>query len=85
MIIVAIAWIYVVLMMALTETSVIAGIATFLFYCVFPLSIVLYLMRGIKRKQPPRQNHHLLSANSPNPEPNQTNDTKSQQSPEAQH
>ena len=41
--IVAIGWIYVVLMMSVTETSVIAGIATFLFYGVLPLSVILYL------------------------------------------
>jgi hypothetical protein len=34
MLIVAVAWIYVVGLMALTETSVVAGIVTFLFYCV---------------------------------------------------
>jgi hypothetical protein len=41
--IVAVAWIYVVVLMALTETSVVAGIMTFLFYCVLPLSILYYL------------------------------------------
>ncbi len=41
--IVAVAWIYVVGLMALTETSVVAGIMTFLFYCVLPLSILYYL------------------------------------------
>jgi Ca2+/Na+ antiporter len=51
MYIVAIAWIYVVLMMSITEYSVIAGIMTFLLYCVFPLTIVLYLMRTPQRKR----------------------------------
>jgi hypothetical protein len=37
LLIVAVAWIYVVGLMALTETSVVAGIVTFLFYCVLPL------------------------------------------------
>jgi hypothetical protein len=41
--IVAVAWIYVVGLMALTEISVVAGIMTFLFYCVLPLSILYYL------------------------------------------
>ena len=44
MLIVAIAWIYVVLMMSLTETSFVAGLATFVFYGLLPLSIVLYLL-----------------------------------------
>jgi hypothetical protein len=41
--IVAVAWIYVVGLMALTEPTVVAGIMTFLFYCVLPLSILYYL------------------------------------------
>jgi hypothetical protein len=51
MYIVAIAWVYVVLLMAMTESSITAGVMTFIMYCVFPLSIVLYLMRTPKRKQ----------------------------------
>jgi len=49
--IVAIAWIYVVLLMSLTEHSVVAGIMTFLMYCVVPLSIILYLIRSPQRKR----------------------------------
>ena len=49
--IVAIAWVYVVLLMALTEPSITAGIMTFLFYCIFPLMILLYLMRTPQRKR----------------------------------
>jgi hypothetical protein len=41
--IVAVGWIYVVGLMALTEPSVVAGIMTFLGYCVLPLSILYYL------------------------------------------
>lgn len=48
--IVAIAWIYVVGLMALTETSAVAGVMTFLGYCVLPLSI-LYYLTGSKRRQ----------------------------------
>jgi hypothetical protein len=47
--IVAIGWIYVVILMAATETSVIAGIMTFLIYCMIPLSILFYLT-GSKRR-----------------------------------
>lgn len=79
MIIVAIAWIYVVLMMALTETSVTAGIATFLFYCVIPLSIVLYLMRSPLRKRQQRQKQHLLMANQISPASQANCDTDKQQ------
>lgn len=51
MYIVAIAWIYVVLMMSITEQSVIAGIMSFLLYGVFPLSIILYVIRTPQRKR----------------------------------
>lgn len=48
--IVAIGWTYVVLLMALTETSVVAGIMTFFGYCVLPLSILFYLTGGKRRR-----------------------------------
>ncbi len=55
MYLVAIGWLYVVLMMSLTERSFVAGLMTFVFYGVFPLSIVLYLLgaplRGKTRRQ----------------------------------
>ncbi|MGH8809797.1 MAG: hypothetical protein ACREX0_18140 [Noviherbaspirillum sp.] len=51
MYIVAIAWIYVVLMMSITEQSVIAGIMTFLLYGVLPLVAILYLMGTPQRKR----------------------------------
>lgn len=51
MYIVAIGWIYVVLMMAITENSVIAGIMTFLFYGVVPLAIILYLSGAQQRRR----------------------------------
>ncbi|AMO94881.1 putative transmembrane protein [Collimonas fungivorans] len=51
MYIVAIAWIYVVFMMAITEVTPVAGVMTFLLYGVFPLTIVLYLMGTPKRKR----------------------------------
>lgn len=53
MYIIAIAWIYVIFMMAITETTVIAGIMTFLLYGVLPVSIIVYVMGtgGRKRKR----------------------------------
>ncbi|WP_245714392.1 hypothetical protein [Janthinobacterium psychrotolerans] len=47
----AIAWIYVVGLMALTEPSVVAGLMTFLLYCVVPLSILFYLTGSRRRKR----------------------------------
>jgi membrane protein implicated in regulation of membrane protease activity len=49
--IVAIGWMYVVLMMALTEHSFIAGVMTFLLYGLFPLSVVLYLLGTRQRRE----------------------------------
>ncbi|MFD2367256.1 hypothetical protein [Pseudoduganella sp. GCM10020061] len=54
MLIVAVAWIYVVGLMALTEPTVVAGIMTFLSYCVLPLSIIYYIFgRRRKPRRPP--------------------------------
>ena len=63
--IVAIAWIYVVGLMALTEPSLVAGIMTFLGYCVLPLSI-LYYLTGSKRRRARRE--RLDAAATPPPE-----------------
>nr|WP_230404321.1 MULTISPECIES: hypothetical protein [Undibacterium] len=51
MYLIAIAWIFVVLMMAITESSFIAGIMTFIFYCIIPLSLVLYILSSSARKR----------------------------------
>lgn len=48
--IVAVGWGYVVILMAATETSVMAGIMTFFFYGVLPLSILFYLTGGARRR-----------------------------------
>jgi hypothetical protein len=54
MYIVAIAWLYVVLMMALTETSVVAGLATFVLYGLAPLSLLLWLLGTPQRRRAAR-------------------------------
>ena len=52
--IVAVAWIYVVALMAATEPTVVHGLMTFLVYCALPLSIVFYLT-GSKRRRARRE------------------------------
>ena len=47
--IVAIGWMYVVTLMAATEPSLVAGIMTFLFYGLLPLSLVFYLTGAWRR------------------------------------
>ncbi|MDB5772296.1 MAG: putative transrane protein, partial [Burkholderia sp.] len=49
--IVAIAWMYVVVMMSITEHSFIAGLMTFLLYGVLPVTVILYLMGTPLRKR----------------------------------
>jgi len=51
MYLVAIAWIYVAIMMAATEPSFIAGVMTFVFYGVAPLSLFLWLMGKRKKRR----------------------------------
>ena len=51
MYIVAIAWIYVVFMMSITEESVVAGLMTLVLYGILPLTIVLYIMGTPQRKR----------------------------------
>lgn len=51
MYIVAIAWMYVILMMSVTEKSITAGVMTFVFYGLVPVLILLYLMGTPQRKR----------------------------------
>ncbi|HZS80694.1 MAG TPA: hypothetical protein VFA14_04625 [Herbaspirillum sp.] len=57
--IIAIAWLYVIFMISITEQSAIAGIISFFLYGVFPLTIVLYLIRTPQRK---RNRHHQIKS-----------------------
>lgn len=51
----AVGWIYVTLMMAITEETVVAGIMTFFLYGVLPTLIILYVggagRRRLRRQQ----------------------------------
>lgn len=51
MLLIAVAWIYVVALMALTEPTIVAGIMTFLMYCVLPLGILVYITGGGGRRR----------------------------------
>jgi biotin transporter BioY len=50
MYIIAIAWLYVVILMAITEKSVTAGLLTFIFYGLLPCALLLWLL-GSKHRQ----------------------------------
>ena len=51
MYIVAIAWLYVTLMMALTEPNLVAGILTFVFYGFLPCALLLWLIGTPQRRR----------------------------------
>ncbi len=51
MYIVVIAWLYVVILMAALESSWVAGVMTFLFYGLLPLSIVVYVFGTRERRR----------------------------------
>lgn len=51
MYIVAIAWLYVTLLMALTEPNIVAGLLTFLFYGLFPCALLLWIVGTPQRRR----------------------------------
>lgn len=50
MYIIAIAWLYVVILMAVTEKSLAAGLLTFTFYGLLPCALLLWLL-GTKHRR----------------------------------
>lgn len=67
MYIIAIAWLYVVTLMAATEKSIAAGVLTFLFYGLLPCALLLWLL-GVKHRRYKRNQHsdnqHMHDQNS---------------------
>jgi biotin transporter BioY len=51
MYVIAIAWLYVTLLMAATETSVTAGVLTFIFYGMAPLALLVWLLGTPQRRR----------------------------------
>lgn len=60
MYIVAIAWLYVALMMAITETGLVAGALTFLFYGLAPLALFMWLFGTPARRRRTRRRDAAL-------------------------
>lgn len=69
--IIALAWFYVVGLMALTEASFVAGMMTFLVYCALPLSILFYIA-GSKRRRERRRLAALATNGAPAADPHTT-------------
>jgi len=55
MLIIAIGWMYVITLMAATESTVVGGIITFFGYGVLPISLVFYLTGSRRRSKRTRQ------------------------------
>lgn len=51
MYIIAIGWLYVTVLMALTEANLVAGLLTLLFYGLLPVSLILWLFGGPVRRR----------------------------------
>ncbi len=50
MYIIAIAWLYVTVLMAATEKTIVAGVFTFIFYGLLPCAILLWVL-GVKHRR----------------------------------
>jgi uncharacterized membrane protein len=73
MYLVAIAWGYVVLMMAVAEAthsqgSLLGAVITFLLYGVLPLAVVLYIMGTPMRRRARQRQEHQAASMSPDPQ-----------------
>jgi len=51
MYVIAIGWLYVTLLMAATETSLVAGVLTFALYGIAPLALLLWLFGTPQRRR----------------------------------
>lgn len=69
MYIIAIAWLYVTVLMAATEKSVAAGLLTFIFYGLIPCALLLWLL-GVKHR---RRQHNKQLPNDDTRKPDGTN------------
>lgn len=60
MYIIAIAWLYVVTLMAATEKTIAAGLLTFIFYGLLPCALLLWIL-GVKHRKFKRAAQHTKS------------------------
>ena len=51
MYIIAIGWLWVVLLMAITESNIVAGVLTFTFYGLLPCSLLMWLLATPMRRR----------------------------------
>jgi len=72
MYIIAVAWLYVALLAAVTDDTIVGGVLTFVFYGLFPLALFLWLFGTPARRRRQR------SQENENNEQNGDNSTKNQ-------
>lgn len=64
MYIIAIAWIYVVILMAATEKNITAGMLTFVFYGLLPCALLLWILgRNHRQRKKYQKTLNALSSN----------------------
>jgi biotin transporter BioY len=61
MYIVAIAWLYVTVLMAATEVSITAGLLTFIFYGLLPCALFVWIFGAPQRKRTRQKNEARLA------------------------
>lgn len=79
-IIVAIGWLYVVVLMAATQESWLAALGTLFFYCVLPLGVTLYLL-GTPARARRRRDATRPDASTPPPPPAQSREASGRRDP----
>ncbi len=71
MYIIAIAWLYLVTLMAATETSITAGLLTFFFYGLMPCALLLWIL-GVKHRRHMQAKKNLLQDDVSDPDSGDT-------------
>jgi hypothetical protein len=76
--IVAIGWLWVTFMMAITEKSVVAGVMTFVFYGLLPCGVLIYLISKSsgRRRSARLETEARMAQQDASPEPSQESEPK---------
>ena len=72
MYIIAIAWLYLVTLMAATEATITAGLLTFFFYGLMPCALLLWVL-GVKHRRHMQAKKDLLQDDVSDPDGGDTN------------
>ena len=81
MYIIAIGWIWVVFMMSITESSIVAGLLTFVFYGVLPCGLLMYLLGTPARRRRQARTGFAAAPVEPSQEPPPTGPTPPENQP----